>query len=61
MEPDLATSWEQSNPVTYVYHLRPGVKFWDGNPLTAADVVYSLELPDRDRGIRRPFTSPSVK
>ena len=41
LEPNLATSWEQTSPVTYVYHLRPGVKFWDGTGLTAADVVYS--------------------
>lgn len=42
IEPDLATSATQPNPVTYVYHLRQGVKFWDGDPLTAADVAYSL-------------------
>ncbi len=42
LEPDLATSWAQTSPVTYVYHLRQAVKFWDGDPLTAADVVYSL-------------------
>jgi peptide/nickel transport system substrate-binding protein len=42
LEPDLATSWAQTSPVTYVYHLRHGVKFWDGDPLTATDVVYSL-------------------
>jgi peptide/nickel transport system substrate-binding protein len=43
LDPELATSWTQTNPVTYVYHLRPGVKFWDGNPMTSADVVYSLD------------------
>ena len=26
-----------------VFTLRPGVKFWDGSPVTAADVVYSLD------------------
>ena len=31
------------NSTTYVYRLRKGVKFWDGRPLTTADVVYSLE------------------
>jgi peptide/nickel transport system substrate-binding protein len=39
LEPDLASSWAQTNPVTYVYHLRHGVKFWDGDDLTADDVV----------------------
>jgi peptide/nickel transport system substrate-binding protein len=41
LEPDLATSVSNPNPVTYVYHLRHGVRFWDGTGLTAADVVYS--------------------
>ena len=31
------------NPTTYVYNLRKGVKFWDGSPLTTADVIYSLQ------------------
>lgn len=41
LEPNLATSWAQTSPVTYVYHLRQGVKFWDGSALTSADVVYA--------------------
>src|SRR5271165_354449 len=31
------------NPTTMVFTLRPGVKFWNGDPVTAADVVYSLD------------------
>lgn len=38
----LASSDEHPNPTTYVYHLK-SVKFSDGHPLTAADVVYSLD------------------
>lgn len=38
----LAESVEQPNPTTYVYHLK-SAKFSDGKPLTAADVVFSLE------------------
>jgi peptide/nickel transport system substrate-binding protein len=38
----LATLAEPS-PTKLVFTLRPGVTFWDGSPLTAADVVYSLE------------------
>jgi|SRR5664280_446257 len=41
--PGLAQSYSQPNRLTWVYNIRPGVKFWDGNPLTAADVVYSLK------------------
>jgi peptide/nickel transport system substrate-binding protein len=41
--PDLATSWEQPDPVTYVLHLRRGVRFHDGHRLTAADVKYTFD------------------
>lgn len=41
--PDLATSFSTPNTTTYVYNLRPGVKFWDGHQLTTADVIYSLQ------------------
>ena len=30
LTPDLAKSFSTPNPTTYVYNLRPGVKFWDG-------------------------------
>jgi peptide/nickel transport system substrate-binding protein len=41
--PALAASWENPNDLTWVFHLRPGVRFHDGRELTAADVVFSLE------------------
>ncbi len=41
--PDLATSWETPDPLTYVFHLRPGVRFADGRALTARDVKWSLD------------------
>jgi peptide/nickel transport system substrate-binding protein len=42
--PSLAQSWTISRDgKTYTFHLRPGVKFSDGTPLTADDVVFSLE------------------
>lgn len=40
--PCLAESWEKVDELTYVYQIRQGVKFWDGNEMTAEDVVYSL-------------------
>lgn len=40
--PDLATGWESPNPTTYAFRLRSGVRFHDGRPLTADDVVYTF-------------------
>jgi len=39
--PGLAESWEVDG-LTYTFHLRQGVTFHNGDPCTAADVVYSL-------------------
>ena len=41
--PSLATSWEQVNATTWRFHLRKGVRFHDGTPFTADDVVFSIE------------------
>jgi peptide/nickel transport system substrate-binding protein len=40
---DLAETWETPDPVTYIFHLRPGVKFHDGRVLTSADVKYTFD------------------
>jgi peptide/nickel transport system substrate-binding protein len=43
-QPQLAESWEISDDgVTYIFHLREGVKFHNGKELDAEDVKYSLE------------------
>jgi peptide/nickel transport system substrate-binding protein len=42
LQPGLA-SVANPSPTTMVFTLKPGVKFWDGNPVTPADVVYSLD------------------
>jgi peptide/nickel transport system substrate-binding protein len=41
--PDLAERWEQRDPVTYVFHLRHGVKFHDGRAFTSADVKFTFD------------------
>jgi peptide/nickel transport system substrate-binding protein len=42
VDPWLATSWDVSQDgLTYTFHLRQDVKFHDGTPLKASDVVYS--------------------
>lgn len=43
LKPWLAESWEVRDAQTYVFHLRSGVKFHDGQPLTARDVKWTLD------------------
>ena len=43
LQPILAESWEQVSPTVWRFHIRKGVKFHNGQPLTAADVKYSLD------------------
>ncbi len=43
MEPALAVSWQQLEPKRWRFKLRPGIKFHDGTPFTADDVVFSIE------------------
>ena len=40
--PALAQRWEQPDPLTYVFHLRTGVRFHDGRALSARDVVWTI-------------------
>ncbi|MFI5001512.1 MAG: ABC transporter substrate-binding protein [Reyranellales bacterium] len=42
LEPALATKWGQVDKTTWFFDLRQGVKFSDGTPFTADDVVFSL-------------------
>jgi peptide/nickel transport system substrate-binding protein len=41
--PWLTDRFEQVDPVTYTFHLRPNVTFHSGDALTAQDVVFSFE------------------
>ncbi|MFC2105272.1 ABC transporter substrate-binding protein [Candidatus Bipolaricaulota bacterium] len=43
IEPDLALSWENPDPTTYIFHLRQDVTFHDGVKMTAADVKYTFD------------------
>ena len=42
LEPGLAVKWGQTAPTTWFFDLRSGVKFHDGTPFSADDVVFSL-------------------
>jgi peptide/nickel transport system substrate-binding protein len=44
LEPAIISSWEKVSPLEYQYTVRTGAKFSDGNPVTAADVAYTLNL-----------------
>ena len=45
LKPVLATSWTpNSSASAWTFKIRQGVKFHDGSPLTADDVVYSMKL-----------------
>ncbi len=43
LQPGLAESWQQTSPTTYVFKLRANAKFSNGRPVTADDVIGSLE------------------
>jgi peptide/nickel transport system substrate-binding protein len=47
IHPALAESWTSPDDATWRFHLRPGVRFHDGRPLTSRDVVFSFERARR--------------
>ncbi len=59
--PGLATSWEQVNPTTWRFKLRQGVKFHDGTPLTADDVVFSFQRAAEDTSQIRAYSNAAGK
>jgi peptide/nickel transport system substrate-binding protein len=42
-QPSLAESWDNPDELTWIFHLRQGVKFHDGSDLTAEDVKYTYD------------------
>jgi peptide/nickel transport system substrate-binding protein len=45
--PALAESWENRDELTWIFHLRRGVSFHDGQELTARDVLWSFDRARR--------------
>jgi peptide/nickel transport system substrate-binding protein len=43
LEPALAVAWSNTDPTTWRFKLRHGVKFHDGTPFTADDVIFSYQ------------------
>lgn len=42
IHPCLAVRWENPDPDTWIFHLRPGVKFHRGRGFTSRDVVFTI-------------------
>ena len=60
-EPLLAISWQISaDGLRYTFHLRPNVQFSDGQPLTSADVKFSI-ITQQQRGPRGRITFANLR
>jgi ABC-type oligopeptide transport system substrate-binding subunit len=59
VEPSLATSWRVVDPLAWDFELRQGVRFHVGTPLTAEDVVFSIDRA-RDEDSELNFLLDSV-
>jgi peptide/nickel transport system substrate-binding protein len=62
-QPSLAKSWEISpDGKVYTFHLQQGVKWHDGKPFSAADVVFSLDVMLREVNPRwRPIANAQLQ
>jgi peptide/nickel transport system substrate-binding protein len=56
LTPGLAESWRAVSDTVWEFKLRKGVKFHDGSPFTAADVVFSMARPAKVPNSPSPFT-----
>jgi peptide/nickel transport system substrate-binding protein len=55
VEPCLALSWQNVSPTTTRFKLRPNVRFHDGSPFTADDVVFSVQRALADTSNFKPY------
>src|SRR2546430_15467976 len=56
--PILATSWKQTSPTVWRFVLRKDVKFHDGTPFTADDVIFSYERAKAESSDMKTYVAP---
>src|SRR5260370_34260853 len=56
--PILATSWKQTAPTVWRFVLRKDVKFHDGTPFTADDVIFSYERAKAESSDMKIYVAP---
>src|SRR3954469_21059865 len=58
LTPALATKWTQQSPTVWRFDLRQNVKFHDGTPFTADDVVFTFKRAAGDGSDMKGYTNP---
>jgi peptide/nickel transport system substrate-binding protein len=58
LKPLLATKWTSLSPTVWRFELRRGVKFHDGTPFDADDVVFTFQRAAGDGSDMRGYTAP---
>lgn len=55
-QPNLALSWSNPDPTTWIFNLRQNVKWHDGQEFTADDVVYTF-VSETDPNFKAPYAA----